>query len=139
MDRDFLLSGRVSAAVIVWCASFKKPNSESQVVSGNGVTRISLFPLIIDLDSFFQLSPAQIVVVGRDIELLPFACPLSHIKCFLNVSEGVAAIALIVVGGSQRRQRHRKIGIQFDGALQMRDGSRVVKLLVLRLAQTESL
>ena len=77
--------------------------------------------------------------MGRNIELLPFARPVSQIKCPLNVSDCAAAIALIVGGDSQRGQRHRKIGVEFDGALQMRDRGRVVKPLVLRLSQAESL
>ena len=112
---------------------------ERQVVSRNGVPRISLFPLLIDLNAFFQLLPGGIVVVRRNIELLPFACPLSQIKCPLNIAHCVAGLALIAVGDSKRSQRHCKIGVKFDGALQMRDRGHVVKLLVFRLPQAESL
>jgi len=69
------------------------------------------------------------LVEGRsDVELLAFGYAVVQIEGFLQVIDGYAGLIQIGVSDSQIAIPHRKVGVEFDGALEVQKGFDIARV-----------
>ena len=75
------------------------------------------------LAGFFEVAGDEVMVVGFDVELLPFADAGAESVGFAGDFGGANFLAYVVVVGAEDGVCHGEIGIVLDGALEEGHGS----------------
>src|SRR5438552_11221890 len=90
----------------------------------NVVAGVGLFPEFVALDGSGEILRDNVVVVGLDIELFPFAGALAPIECLLCVLESEPVFAHVAVGLSHGGVGHGEVGIELNGVFEKGQGLR---------------
>ena len=112
---------------------------QRDVISGHGIARINIFPLLVSFDRLPYIRHEFAVVMGGNIKPLPLARAVLQVERFLQILFAQRILREVSISNSERRIRHSKIRIEFDGALEWWNRTVVVQLQMRSLTQAERL
>src|SRR5271169_6315936 len=101
--------------------------AQSEVVARRGIARIGLYKLLVDLDGLVVVLVDNVVVMRRYVQSFAFAGSLLQVKCLGDKTRGQLVLGKIAVSHAEGRIRQGKVGVEFDGALEMRNGLGIIE------------